>query len=361
MLKPYLLFLLFGFLILSVHYRGCLGRREDDDDDDDNHDDRDNDGGDDDDTELPPREALSRANSDKVKLYVGPDEEYKTITEAINAVPLQNKQRYIINVAAGVYREKIIIPATKDFITLVGNPDAKFSTVIVFNGNTNNSVKTFNTSTFAVEANFFVAQYITFKNDAPFAYSGAVGGQAVALRVSGEYAAFYDCFITSSQDTLYDQKGRHYYKRSYIQGNVDFIFGQGRALFEDCLIISNARSKSGSITAQSKFNATLDSGYSIYNSYIGGTGLVHLGRPWKEYASVVFVNNYLDEVVNPTGWDQWAYNPAAGTAFFAEHGNFGPGADSTRRVNWIKQLTSDQAYEYSDIKFIDGQDWLYLE
>ncbi|XP_024531936.1 putative pectinesterase 11 [Selaginella moellendorffii] len=302
------------------------GRREDDDDDDDNHDDRDNDGGDDDDTELPPREALSRANSDKVKLYVGPDEEYKTITEAINAVPLQNKQRYIINVAAGVYREKIIIPATKDFITLVGNPDAKFST-----------------------------------NDAPFAYSGAVGGQAVALRVSGEYAAFYDCFITSSQDTLYDQKGRHYYKRSYIQGNVDFIFGQGRALFEDCLIISNARSKSGSITAQSKFNATLDSGYSIYNSYIGGTGLVHLGRPWKEYASVVFVNNYLDEVVNPTGWDQWAYNPAAGTAFFAEHGNFGPGADSTRRVNWIKQLTSDQAYEYSDIKFIDGQDWLYLE
>ncbi|KAJ7559440.1 hypothetical protein O6H91_04G085400 [Diphasiastrum complanatum] len=53
---------------------------------------------------------------------------------------------------------------------------------------------------------------------------GAVGRQAVALRISGDKAAFYRCNFHGAQDTLYDDKGRHYFSNCFIQGSIDFIF-----------------------------------------------------------------------------------------------------------------------------------------
>jgi pectinesterase len=58
-----------------------------------------------------------------------------------------------------------------------------------------------------------------------------VGRQAVALMIEGDRAAFYRCNFYGAQDTLYDKQGRHYYYNSYIEGSVDFIFGDARSLF----------------------------------------------------------------------------------------------------------------------------------
>lgn len=69
------------------------------------------------------------------------------------------------------------------------------------------------------------------QNTAPHVI-GTVGGQAVALRISGTKAAFYNCSFYGSQDTLYDHKGLHYFYNCFIQGSVDFIFGYGRSLYE---------------------------------------------------------------------------------------------------------------------------------
>lgn len=67
---------------------------------------------------------------------------------------------------------------------------------------------------------------------------GSKGEQAVALRISGTKAAFYNSSFYGSQDTLYDHKGLHYFKNCVIQGSVDFIFGYGRSLYEVSLIFS---------------------------------------------------------------------------------------------------------------------------
>jgi pectin methylesterase-like acyl-CoA thioesterase len=61
---------------------------------------------------------------------------------------------------------------------------------------------------------------------------GATGKQAVALRVSADNAAFVGCKFLGAQDTLYDHSGRHYYKECYIEGSVDFIFGNALSLYE---------------------------------------------------------------------------------------------------------------------------------
>lgn len=54
----------------------------------------------------------------------------------------------------------------------------------------------------------------------------------MALRITGDTAAFYGCHFVSGQDTLYDHQGRHYFKDCYIEGSIDFIFGDGLSLYE---------------------------------------------------------------------------------------------------------------------------------
>lgn len=58
-----------------------------------------------------------------------------------------------------------------------------------------------------------------------------VGAQAVALRVSGDRSAFYNCKIIGFQDTLCDDRGNHFFKDCHIRGTVDFIFGSGTSLY----------------------------------------------------------------------------------------------------------------------------------
>lgn len=54
----------------------------------------------------------------------------------------------------------------------------------------------------------------------------------MAIRIAGDEAAFWGCGFFGAQDTLHDDKGRHYFKDCYVQGSIDFIFGNARSLYE---------------------------------------------------------------------------------------------------------------------------------
>jgi pectinesterase len=70
------------------------------------------------------------------------------------------------------------------------------------------------------------------QNSAPAPPGGAVGRQAVAFLIEGDMAQFYNCSFYGAQDTLYDKRGRHYWKDCFIQGSIDFIFGDGQSYYE---------------------------------------------------------------------------------------------------------------------------------
>jgi pectin methylesterase-like acyl-CoA thioesterase len=70
------------------------------------------------------------------------------------------------------------------------------------------------------------------QNTAPVPKPGALGKQGVALRISADNAAFVGCNFLGAQDTLYDHLGRHYYRDCYIEGSVDFIFGNALSFYE---------------------------------------------------------------------------------------------------------------------------------
>lgn len=71
---------------------------------------------------------------------------------------------------------------------------------------------------------------------------GEEGGQAVALRISGDKAAFYNCKFLGYQDTLLDDVGKHFFKNCFIRGTVDFIFGNARSLYMVGTVVSKLRS-----------------------------------------------------------------------------------------------------------------------
>lgn len=74
--------------------------------------------------------------------------------------------------------------------------------------------------------------YIAYQNVAPMPNPGDLGGQAVAIRIGGDQAAFWGCGFFGAQDTLHDDSGRHYFKECLIQGSIDFIFGDATSLYE---------------------------------------------------------------------------------------------------------------------------------
>lgn len=74
--------------------------------------------------------------------------------------------------------------------------------------------------------------HIWFQNTAPAPMPGMHGWQAVAFRISGDKAYFSGCGFYGAQDTLCDDAGRHYFKECYIEGSIDFIFGNGRSMYK---------------------------------------------------------------------------------------------------------------------------------
>jgi pectinesterase len=79
----------------------------------------------------------------------------------------------------------------------------------------------------------------------------------VALRISGDKAAFFDCKFYAHQNTLYDHRGRHYFKNCYVTGTVDFIYG--RSFYEGAELVALPDfGNPGTIAAQKRNETTLD-------------------------------------------------------------------------------------------------------
>lgn len=287
--------------------------------------------------------------------------DFVSIQEALLAVPDFRKNETVIQIQPGVYMEKLILPASKTKVTLVGTSAHE----VIVRGNDYASklnrfgeeMGTTGSSGFFVFGDDFTARDITFENA-----SGPVG-QAVAVRVNGDRVVFERCRFLGFQDTLYPHGtgSRQFYKDCYIEGTVDFVFGWSTVWFETCII---APKSAGYITAAST-DAETPHGFVFNQCRIEGQAprhSVYLGRPWRDYAQTVFLNCFLDESIKPEGWHNWNKAHAEKTAFYAEYGSYGPGAADKERVAWATLLTPQEAAEYTIENVLGGPDhWNPLE
>ncbi|KAL5853691.1 hypothetical protein ACOSQ3_008809 [Xanthoceras sorbifolium] len=280
--------------------------------------------------------------------------DFTTVSAAVKSIPSGNKRRVIVKIGGGEYWEKITIDSSKKFITLYGDPYDMPR--IVYNG-TAFEYGTVYSATVAVESDYFMAVNVAFVNSAPMPDGKRVDAQAVAMRISGDKAAFHNCKFIGYQDTLCDDRGRHFFRDCYIQGTVDFIFGNGKSLYLNTTIKSVAEGM-GVITAQARENVTDKSGFAFVHCNITGTGDTYLGRAWKERPRVVFAYTYMGTLINSEGWSDGSHPERANTVYYGEYKCMGPGATSSGRVRFAKILSKLEAMPFLSMTYLNGNKWL---
>ena len=282
--------------------------------------------------------------------------DYWSVQRAIDAAPASGAT---INIAPGVYRETLKIG--KPNIRLVSPYADPKKTVIVFDNSAGSSGGTFHSATVEVRANGFSAENITLANDFNQTHPQVPqGSQALALLVAGDKAVLHNVRLLGNQDTLYVSSGRQYFRDCFVEGNVDFIFGDGKAVFENCEIHSTSHSI-GYITAQGKNSPGQDSGFVFSHCRLTaepGVSNVYLGRPWRPYATVIFLNTEMGDHISPAGWREWhpGETHSIETAYYAEYNSTGPGADWASRDPHTKKLSAGDAARFETRAFLAGAD-----
>src|SRR4029453_7277768 len=150
----------------------------------------------------------------------------------------------------GIYKEQVRVPANKPYVSFVGDDAGK--TILTFNLSNKDAGSTSAAYAVYIGGHDFQAENITFEN------SFGTGSQAVAVLAEADRVVFKKCRFLAWQDTLYAKNGRQYYKDCYIEGHVDYIFGQAAAVFDNCHIQSKG---DGYIGAPMRFAADEPSGF----------------------------------------------------------------------------------------------------
>ncbi|KAL7123354.1 hypothetical protein ACP275_01G100700 [Erythranthe tilingii] len=297
-----------------------------------------------------------------ITVDVGGSGDFRSVQAAVDSVPENNSKNVLILIGAGYYIEKVVVPACKPYITFEGA--GRETTFIEWHdrasdkGPDGQQLRTYHTASVSVFAPYFSARNISFKNTAPAPLPGMQGWQAVAFRISGDKAFFSGCGFYGAQDTLCDDAGRHYFKECYIEGSIDFIFGNGRSMYKNCELHSIA-TRFGSIAAQNRNSPDEKTGFAFVNCTVTGTGPLYVGRAMGQYSRIVFSYTYFDDVVAHGGWDDWDHiSNKNKTAYFGVYKCFGPGAARVRGVSWARELDYDSAHPFLAKSFVNGRHWI---
>lgn len=267
---------------------------------------------------------------------------YKTVQAAFDAVPKNSNVRTVIYIKNGTYKENLTLASDRKNVTIIGqNRDNVKLTYDNYYGKIVNGV-TISTSTSSstyINSSGFCAINVSFENS-----SGPVG-QAVAIYIKGDNSIFYNCRFLGRQDTWYGDRCRQFIRKCYIEGSTDFLFGPSTAWIDSCQIYSYG----GTALTAASTEQYVTYGYVFrYCTISGASGVsTTLGRPWRPYSAVSFLNCSMTSCIKAAGWDNWGDVANESTARYLEYKNTGAGATTSGRVTWAKQLTDAQAANYT--------------
>jgi pectinesterase len=313
---------------------------------------------------------------------------YRSLGSALASLPANGGARAMIFLRNGRYREKLTIDRPR--ITLRG--ESRAGTVLTFDAAAGmpapggGTYGTRGSYTLRIVAPDFRAEHLTIENGFDYMANAAKAAddttklrdaQAVALMLDqgSDRAAFVDVRILGHQDTLFPNAGRSWFHRCEIAGSVDFIFGAGQAVFEECDIVSRdrgSRTNNGYVTAPSTARHE-PFGFLFLRCRLQkersamAPSSVTLGRPWHPFGdpdavgSAVFIDSWMDDHIGAKGWERMSSTDSTGarvwweaeSARFFERSTRGPGAASSasRRV-----LTDSEAARYTKASVLRGWD-----
>ncbi len=314
---------------------------------------------------------------DDLRIVVTPDGsgDATSIQEAVDLAPAHSAQAVEILIAPGTYHGRVVVPSSRPNLAFVGATGDPADVVITddrANGTPRPDGVTWGTTGSAsvtVQGDGFSARAVTFENAFDEAAHPEIRGtQAVAIKTAADRIVFDKVRFLGNQDTLYlDSRhatipGRVYITNSWIEGDVDFIFGRGTAVIENSTIKALRRDSnpSGYVFAPST-PPGFSHGFLVVGSRIisnAGPGTYYLGRPWHPGSSpdtdprVVVRDTWIGELLKDDPWTTMSgFDWLPGSN--AEYRNTGPGAV----VNEFRpQLRDSEAAEHEIADYLAGDD-----
>jgi len=299
------------------------------------------------------REAIQHG---KTSLTVAADGsgDFCSIQGAVDYVPDDNSFPIRILVKKGFYDGIVYVGQGKNQLHFVG--ESREGCVI--QGLNNNSLNPTRVgrALFGVDANDISLENFTVKNTTPYK-----GSQAEAVRINGERCTLKNCNFLSFQDTLL-LCGSVYVTNCLVEGDVDFIWGEGKAFFEGCEL----RALHNGYFLQSR-NPLANQGYVFHQCKLSeAPGVEHclLARIDADRfpnSSVAFIDCTMAPCVPPTGWEIKGTNHV-GIHFGEYHSRDLSGGliDISSRIPGSQQLTREEAEKLADPKtfFAKSGDWI---
>jgi pectinesterase len=272
--------------------------------------------------------------------------QYKTVSLAVKALSTSSTTAQCIFIDQGTYSEQVYIPALKSALTIYGYTadttgyagnkvtiTQKLSQDDVANNDLTATLRAWTTNLKVYNINL--------------ANTRGSGSQALAVSAYADKQGYYGVQFLGFQDTILAQTGAQVYAKCLIQGATDFIFGQQATAWFDGVDIRVLAASTGYITANGRDSSTNPSYYVINKSTIAAasgntvkSGAYYLGRPWRNYARVVFQSTSMTNVINAAGWSVWSTSDTrTDNTYFGEYSNSGDGSTGTR-ASFGRKLTS---------------------
>ncbi|KAF8158034.1 carbohydrate esterase family 8 protein [Crassisporium funariophilum] len=275
---------------------------------------------------------------------------FSTVSSAVNSLPNDSTARTIF-IFPGTYTEQVnitrpgpltIFGSTTDTSSYLSNTvTIQFGLSALTAGNDDVS------GTLRIHKDNFKMYNVNVKN------TFGMGSQAIAISQYGNRVGLYGCSFFGFQDTVLVEQGVQVFLKGFIQGATDFIFGQrGQAYFEGNTI---AVSAPGFVTASGRSSNDNTSYVFNKNTIVLASGAASntagnffLGRPWFDFAKVIFLNTNVVAPLNKAVWSIWNVGtPQTDNVFYADFNSTGPGIAGATRAPFATLLTASQAAAFS--------------
>ncbi|KAH9890309.1 family 8 carbohydrate esterase [Xylariomycetidae sp. FL2044] len=262
--------------------------------------------------------------------------DYSSIQDAVDSLSTSSSAAQCIFVNPGTYNEQVLVSSRSAQLTFYGYTQDTSSyggnqVTITSSRSQADGLSNDETGTLRVKAADFKMYNINVNN------GYGEGSQAVALSAYAD-SGYYGCAFTGFQDTLLANVGYQLYSNCMVEGATDFIFGMDAAAWFEQSDIRVLDRSIGYVTANGREDDTGMSYYVFNGCDVAAadgnsvtSGAYYLGRPWREYARVVFQSTSMSAVINQDGWHIWNVGEENTEAvLFGEYDNSGDGASGPR-------------------------------
>lgn len=269
---------------------------------------------------------------------------------------------YEICLKTGNYFEKIKIKWDSDYtLTIKG-----LKKVVISNNDfakkrhqDQKEYNTFRTYTMMILGRNVTLENLTIENTCG---SGKKYGQGVALALIGDQIKLNNCRLLGHQDTLFlgplpkdlieryqnflpqDElifplPHRIHVKKTYISGDVDFVFGSAEAYFSECEF--NSKARHGFVFAPST-DKNDEIGFVVRNCRFTSNSKdksshVYIARPWRDYGYCALYDCQMDNHIHDDGFDKWNNTSRDKTCRFYEFNSKYFDNHPYQRVNFVKK------------------------